>query len=160
LAIQHKFGIRTARFMGGKHANFNMALWDRDFAAEATSADLDTLLSAIRDLSAADVLALTQQPRSWSDLANPFAALPQQPSVNLCPLPSRPATAAPTARVRNSFRRRLKSKERKLQSLPGFRYHVAGSDAEIPRLLDWFFRTKPQRMAEQKLPNVFAESGV
>jgi len=160
LAIEHKFGIRTARFMGGKHANFNMALWDRDFAVEATSADLHTLLSAIRDLAAADVLALTQQPRRWSDRANPFAALPQQPSVNLCPLLSIPADAAPTALVSNSFRRRLKSKERKLQSLPGFRYHVADTDAEITRLLDWFFRTKPQRMAEQKLPNVFAEGGV
>jgi CelD/BcsL family acetyltransferase involved in cellulose biosynthesis len=160
LAIQHKFGIRTARFMGGKHANFNMALWDRDFAAAATSADLDTLLSAIRDLSVADVLALTQQPRRWSDLANPFAALPQQPSVNLCPLLSMPTGAAPTTLVSNSFRKRLKSKERKLQSLPGYRYHVADSDAEITRLLDWFFRTKPQRMAEQKLPNVFAEDGV
>src|SRR5271168_2440199 len=30
LALRHKFGIRTACFMGGKHANLNMALWDRD----------------------------------------------------------------------------------------------------------------------------------
>jgi CelD/BcsL family acetyltransferase involved in cellulose biosynthesis len=45
-------------------------------------------------------------------------------------------------------------------TLAGYRYHVAGTDAEIGRLLDWFFRTKPLRMAEQKLPNVFAEPGV
>ena len=31
---------------------------------------------------------------------------------------------------------------------------------DITRLLDWFFRVKPERMAEQKLPNVFAEPGV
>ncbi len=35
--------------MGGKHATFNMALWDRDFAAAATRADLDALLAAIRE---------------------------------------------------------------------------------------------------------------
>src|SRR5207244_6405987 len=34
------------------------------------------------------------------------------------------------------------------------------SDADIARLLDWFFRIKPLRMAEQKLPNVFADPGI
>jgi len=67
---------------------------------------------------------------------------------------------APETRIRNSFRRRLKSKERKLQALPGFRYYLATTDADITRLLDWFFRIKPMRMSEQKLPNVFAEPGV
>jgi hypothetical protein len=33
-------------------------------------------------------------------------------------------------------------------------------EADITRLLDWFFRVKPQRMAEQKLPNVFADPGI
>jgi len=160
LALQHKFGIRTACFMGGKHANFNMALWDRDFAAQIGSADLEQLLSGIRDLAAVDVLALTQQPGRWQDLANPIAVLPHQPSVNLCPVLSLPHGAAPTDLISGSFRKRLRSKERKLQSLPGYRYLVADSDAEITRLLDWFFRTKPERMAEQKLPNVFADPGV
>ena len=159
LAIWDKFGIRTARFMGGKHANFNMALWDRNFAAEAGAADLDALLKGIGKLAAVDMLELTQQPRRWQDLANPFAGLRQQLSVNLCPVLDMPPGAA-TALISNSFRRRLKSKERKLQSIPGFRYRLADTDAEITRLLDWFFRTKPQRMAEQKLPNVFAEPGV
>ena len=68
--------------------------------------------------------------------------------------------APPVTRISNSFRGRLKSKERKLQALPGYRYYVAAADAEIGRLLDWFFRIKPLRMAEQKLPNVFAEPGV
>jgi CelD/BcsL family acetyltransferase involved in cellulose biosynthesis len=160
LALEQKFGIRTACFMGGKHANLNMALWDRDFAASAGLDDLAPLLSAMRDLAAVDLLALTQQPECWRDLQNPFAALPQQPSVNLCPVLKMPPGAAPTALISNSFRRRLKSKERKLQSLGGYRYHIADTEAEITRLLDWFFRTKPLRMAEQKLPNVFAEPGV
>ena len=160
LALRRKHGIRTACFMGGKHATFNMALWDRDFAAAATVADLDALLAAIRARAAADVLALTQQPLRWRDLANPMALLPKQPSVNDCPLLAMTPGAAPTALISNSFRRRLKGKERKLQPLSGYRYHVATSDTEIERLLDWFFSVKPLRMAEQRLPNVFAERGV
>jgi len=32
LALGHRHGVRTACFMGHKHATFNMALWNRDFA--------------------------------------------------------------------------------------------------------------------------------
>ena len=68
--------------------------------------------------------------------------------------------APPTDRVSASFRKRLKTKEKKYDALPGYRYVVATSDAEIQRVIDTFFATKPLRMAEQKLPNVFAEPGV
>jgi CelD/BcsL family acetyltransferase involved in cellulose biosynthesis len=160
LTLRHQRGVRTACFMGGKHATFNMALWDNDFAADATAVDLDALMSGIRARSEADILALTQQPLRWRDLPNPMARLPHQASVNDCPLMAMVPDEPPTARISSSFRRRLKGKERKLQALPGFHYHVATTDAEIKRLLDWFFFVKPLRMAEQKLPNVFAEPGV
>src|SRR5260370_41585432 len=44
--------------------------------------------------------------------------------------------------------------------MQGYRYCEYVSYAEIMRLLDWVFRVKTLRMAEQKLPNVFAEPGV
>jgi CelD/BcsL family acetyltransferase involved in cellulose biosynthesis len=160
LALRQRHGIRTADFMGGKHATFNMALWDRDFAASATAADLDALIAGIREHSAADVLALAQQPQRWRDLPNPMALLPKQPSANDCPLLPMVPGAAPATLISNSFRRRLKSKERKLQTLTGYRHRIATSDADIKRLLDWFISIKPLRMAEQKLPNVFADPGV
>jgi CelD/BcsL family acetyltransferase involved in cellulose biosynthesis len=160
LALRHAYGARCASFMGGKHSTFNMALWDRDFATSATQADLDGLIAAIAQRAEADVFALHQQPLRWRDLPNPLALLPHQPSANDCPLLVMEPGAAPATLVSNSFRRRLKGKERKLQPLPGYRYHVASTEADVTRLLDWFFRVKPQRMAEQKLPNVFADPGI
>jgi CelD/BcsL family acetyltransferase involved in cellulose biosynthesis len=160
LAISHRRGIRIASFMGGKHATFNMALWQRGFAATATEADLVALVSGIREHAAADVLALVQQPQSWHGCSNPMMLLPIQPSANDCPLLTMAPNAAAGELIANSFRRRLGSKERKLQKLPGYRYYVASSQSEIARLLDWFVAVKPLRMAEQKLPNVFAEPGV
>ena len=159
LALEAWHSVRLARFMGGKHTTFNMALWDAEFARQATPADLTTLLALLRSHAAADVLALTQQPQRWNDVVNPFALLPKQSSINDCPVLAIAPDAAPTDLLSNSFRRRLKGKERKLQA-SGYRYHVATSAADIERLLDWFFRVKPLRMAEQKLPNVFAEPGV
>jgi CelD/BcsL family acetyltransferase involved in cellulose biosynthesis len=160
LGVKRESGVRIARFLGGKHATFNMALWRKDFAATATQADLDALMSMIRVHTRADVLALTQQPRRWTDLQNPFALLPSQVSANDCPLLTMTPGAPPASRVSNSFRRRLKGKERKLQTLPGYGYRLATSDADIQRLLDWFFTIKPQRMAAQQLPNVFADPGI
>ncbi len=125
LTLTHRHGVRTACFMGGKHATYNMALWDRDFAADATAVDLDALVSGIRQRSEADVLALDQQPLRWRDLPNPMALLPNQASVNDCPLMTIVPDEPPTARISNSFRRRLKGKERKLQALPGYRHGVA-----------------------------------
>src|SRR5262249_21797026 len=159
LTLTREHGARVARFMGGKHTTFNMALWNKDFARDVTGTDLAELLSALRARSVADVLALTQQPRHWHDILNPFATLPKQPCANDCPVLSIVPGDPPQNRISNSFRRRLKSKERKLQS-PGYRYHVATDEADVDRILDWFFHVKPMRMAEQRLPNVFAEPGV
>lgn len=160
LARGRKHGVAVASFMGGKHANFNMAVWDRDFAASATRADLEALVAAIAQGADADLLTLYRQPRIWRELSNPMALLPHQSSANDCPLLTMEPGASPQARISNSFRRRLRGKERKLEPLPGYRYHVAETDADITRLLDWFFRVKPLRMAEQKLPDVFADPGI
>jgi CelD/BcsL family acetyltransferase involved in cellulose biosynthesis len=160
LALEQIHGIRVAAFMGGKHTTFNLGLWDADFAATATPADLARLLAELRHHGGADVLALTRQPLRWHELANPFAQWPHQPSVNDCPLLSMASPVDPTALISNSFRKRLRAKEKKLQVLSGYRCYVADTDAEITRLLDWFFKVKPLRMAEQKLPDVFAEPGV
>lgn len=159
LACRRSYGVNVASFMGGKHSTFNMALWDRDFAAGASEADMTALISGIAQHGSADVLALHQQPKTWREMQNPLALLPHQPSVNDCPLLVMEVGAEPASRISNSFRRRLKGKERKLQPAP-VRYHIATDDSDITRLLDWFFQVKPQRMAEQKLPNVFADLGV
>jgi CelD/BcsL family acetyltransferase involved in cellulose biosynthesis len=158
LALRQGHGVRTACFMGGKHTTFNMGLWNAEFASQAVTADLDVLFAPLHDQ--VDVLALTQQPKHWHDQQNPFALLPQQSAINGCPLLAMEPGGPPASRISNSFRRRLKSKEKKLQALAGYRYHLATTDADVTRLLDWFFRVKPVRMAEQKLPNVFAEPGV
>ena len=161
LAVACENGMRIAKFLGGKHVTFNMALWRRDFAASITTADLDVVMRAIREHSEAiDVLALTRQPRRWADLPNPLVLWPHQTSINECPLMTIVPGTPAAERISNSFRRRLKGKERKLQSLPGYRHTLASDDADIKRLLDAFFAIKPLRMAEQKLPNVFADPGI
>ncbi|NVN86483.1 MAG: GNAT family N-acetyltransferase [Rhodopseudomonas sp.] len=161
MGLERSRGVGIARFLGGKHATFNMPLWRRDFAQSAGAGDVVALIDLLRGHAAkADVLALTQQPLRWRSLGNPMALLPHQASTNDCPLLTIAPGAPATARISNSFRRRLKGKERKLQALDGYRYYLARDEADIKRLLDAFFKIKPARMAAQKLPNVFADPGI
>ena len=160
LAVKQIHGFVVASFMGGKHTTFNMALWDRDFAASAQRTDIEGVIGELRRRGAADVLALAQQPLRWNDVSNPLTSLAHQASVNDCPVLTMKAGAAPEMLISSSMRRRLKSKEGKLNKLAGYRHYVATDHADIARLLDWFFRVKPVRMAQQRLPNVFAEKGV
>jgi CelD/BcsL family acetyltransferase involved in cellulose biosynthesis len=161
LGTRQDNGVRTASFLGGKHATFNMPLFAGDFAKTAGKTDIEALIDLLRARQdKADLLALARQPSRWLDIANPLSLLPMQPSVNNCPLLKLVPHSPPVERISNSFRRRLKGKERKLQALPGYRYLIAKSDDDIGRILNAFFTIKPQRMAAQKLPNVFADPGV
>lgn len=58
------------------------------------------------------------------------------------------------------MRLRLDRKERKLASLPGYRYVVAATADDIDRLLDAFLGLKAVHMTAQGLGNVFSEPGV
>lgn len=157
LVTDRENGARVARFMGGKHPTFNMALWRREFAETVTRSELDALIATMRaQPEGVDVLALTQQPQRWRNTANPLASLAGQPSANPCPLLIMAPGCKPEERVSTSTRRRLRNKERKLQTLPGYRYLVAATDADINRILDAFFIIKPQRMALSKLPDIFS----
>jgi CelD/BcsL family acetyltransferase involved in cellulose biosynthesis len=158
--VVHSLGpFRIGGFPGGKHSNFNMALWRRDFAASATRNDVDDIMRQLSKREPTlDALALNQQPLDWNGATNPFARLPRQPSVNECPLLTIDPKA-PAARFSGSFRRKLNGKERKLQALPGYRYIIARTEQDARRLLDAFFAIKPLRMAEQNIRNVFAEPG-
>ena len=158
--VTTSFGpFRVAGFPGGKHSNFNMALWRRDFAVAATAGDIAEIVAKIgRQDRSLDALAFNQQPHDWGGTQNPFALLSHQPSVNECPLLAIDAKV-PAAYNSGTFRRKLNGKERKLQALPGYRYFIARNAADGQRLLDAFFAIKPLRMAEQKIRNVFADPG-
>ena len=74
-------GLRVAEFLGGKHANFNMALWRRDVAAKIGADDLRAALDRLA--GRADIVKLINQPLTWGGTTNPFALLPHQRSANL-----------------------------------------------------------------------------
>jgi CelD/BcsL family acetyltransferase involved in cellulose biosynthesis len=153
-------GLRVIEFLGGKHANFNMALWRRDVAGKIGARDLRRVLADIA--GHADMLVLVNQPLTWAGTTNPFALLPQQRAANfgfsgsLVP----DFEALIRARTNANTRKKMRKKERGLAAMGEVRFERAGSPNEVRRVLDAFFKQKSARMRMLGMPDVFAEAGV
>jgi CelD/BcsL family acetyltransferase involved in cellulose biosynthesis len=153
-------GLRVAEFLGGKHSNFNMALWRRDAAASIGAAELHAVLAELD--GKADAIMLSNQPLIWAGAANPFALLPHQAS------PSSGHSGALTgdfealleARASAPARRKMRKKKRALEGLGKVAFETAKSDADVTRVLADFFAQKTARMRAIGLPNVFEQPGV
>jgi len=155
--------LGLVQFLGSKHANFNVGLWRRDVAAAMAAPDMENIVGRIAAAGhGADVLALYRLPASWNGVGNPFTLLPHQESVDIS---ARLSLAVPFedligSVLSSSMRGRLRTKERRLERLPGYRYVRASNENEIDRLLDAFFALKSTHMAAHGLANVFGEPGV
>lgn len=151
----------VARFLAGKHANYNFGLWRRGASFPRAFAQqlLDALAKAEPDLAA---LELHNQPYSWHGAENPLLAFPHQPSPSIgYRLKLGDSGEAVLSRqLTTSYRGRIRGKEKKLAKLPGYRYFVASSPEEVQRCMDAFFVQKRAYMAMMKIPNPFDEPEV
>jgi CelD/BcsL family acetyltransferase involved in cellulose biosynthesis len=151
----------VARFLAGKHANYNFGPWRKD--THFDRAFLERLLQAIAaQVPELAALELFNQPLSWHGTGNPFLQFAHQPS------PSagyrlrlgEPGEAVLARQLSSSYRGRIRGKERKLAKLPGYRYFVASTEAEVQRCMDAFFAQKHDYLAIHKTPNPFDDPNV
>ncbi|HWM82657.1 MAG TPA: GNAT family N-acetyltransferase [Pseudolabrys sp.] len=151
---------QQAEFLGGKHANFNSAIWRRDVAERISADDVQAFLQQLA--LAADALILLNQPRQWDGLANPLALLPHSPSSD----PAYYGTLTPdfdallAARMSANKRKKLRNRVRALEQHGAVVFRKARTAAEVSAILTAFHDQKAQRMQELGVDNVFAEPGV
>jgi len=152
-----RIGSLTAiEFLGGKHANFNMALWRRDLAATISADELRRVISQLS--RQADLISLTNQPLTWNGATNPFALLPHQRAANFGfsgPLVP-DFDALLRARTNADTRKKMRKKERALASFGELRFERATAADDVRRVLDAFFKQKSARMRAIGVPDAFA----
>ncbi|HEY0301171.1 MAG TPA: GNAT family N-acetyltransferase [Rhizomicrobium sp.] len=153
-------GLKVVEFLGGKHANFNMALWRRDVAEQIGAGELRGVLAQLS--ARADMVMLVNQPLTWAGATNPFALLPQQRSANFGFSGALIADfeALFRARTNAAARKKMRKKANALAGYGAVRFARADGAAEIRPVLDAFFKQKAVRMRAQGLPDVFAAPGV
>jgi CelD/BcsL family acetyltransferase involved in cellulose biosynthesis len=155
--------LTIARFYGGSHSQLNMGLWRRDVAAGWTADDLMRVLEAVAQRRGVDLFVLLNQPVLWDGRHNPLLQLAHQPSpddVFRIEFEGESGDAVLRSRLKPSLRGLLKSKEKKLAKLAGYRYFRAASAAEAERILAAFHTQKAAHLKQQGVRNAFAEPGV
>jgi CelD/BcsL family acetyltransferase involved in cellulose biosynthesis len=163
LEVARKGPLRIASFMSGSHANGNMPPVSAAFAANATAADLEALVAAIRKARPdIDLISLERLADEVGGVRNPLLKLPHGHSPNLS-LAADLDGGFDAMLSRVSAKRKRKkhrAQVRKFEAVGGFRRIEAKSEAETRALLDAFFAMKEARFRKMGVADVFAEPEV
>ena len=164
LVITRRLGTRFAEFIGGKHANYHMALYRSDFAEALDVAATQALLQEVgAAIGGIDALFLINQPTAWQGIANPPARLAagQSPS-RAYKLALEPGDCDGTLRrsMSKHARKKLTTKRNRFAEFGPSELIRAGSEAEIARVLDAFLAQKAARFAQMGLPDPFAAPAI
>lgn len=156
--------LRIVSFLGGRHANFNVALWRRDVAALVGQSDLAAIVSSIAAAGAGneiDLLSLTDQPHSWDGLSNPFLLWPHLPSPSFGYRGILTADFEDVMRRRQSYaaRKKMRKKLRSLAAHGPLRFQQAATPEQAHAILEVFCAQKAERMRALGVSNVFAAPG-
>jgi CelD/BcsL family acetyltransferase involved in cellulose biosynthesis len=156
LILDRRYGVGVATYFGGSHSNLNMPVFAAAVAADLTPNRVKRMLREIAVANGVDLFALTGQPPVWQGLAHPFAALPFQRSPDDVYFGTMPADQPTPPRLPSGMRK----KERQLSRMPGLRYRVATTAAEVDRILAFFRAHKAVRFGTRGIHNVFEDRGV
>ena len=155
LGVQTQFGLRIARFCGGKHANLAMGLYDPN--AKLTARQLRRLLKTVARTAGIDLFEFLNQPVSYDGFDNPLAAGGAESPGHVHKLKlSRTGEDLLKARVSREARSKLKRKERRLAEFGIVDYRQARDNAEAARLADAFISQKSAWFKLQGIANPFS----
>lgn len=152
--------FRKVRWIGGRHANFNMGLYSKAFLAQATFEDMNRIVREIATLAGGlGVVRLCCQPGSWAGAENPMLMLDHQFSAN-------PAFTMDLAQGFDALlkrgnakrkRKKFRSQQREAEHLGGYRLVRAQSGEDSRRIISIFLEQKAERMRERGVANAFSE---
>ena len=157
-----RLGVTVARFLGGSHVNYNMAVIRRDRLDAFAGAEARRLLAEIAEAAGFDSYHLVNQPDVWMGTPNPLASLPSQPSADqafsgpLAPSLEEHLSLYVSAKSRSNQRRKM----RRFEERGTPRLYRADTPEQRRRLLDAYFQQKAEQFATRGVDNVFERPGV
>jgi CelD/BcsL family acetyltransferase involved in cellulose biosynthesis len=162
LVVAREGGMRVARVVGAKHANYHMPLFASREAAAMRPEDLAEQLRLLGRGMDIDVYALSHQPRFWDGAANPMSIRAEPSASDAYGLILGPDPESTVKRVFSSdARKKLRSKEKKLVEAFGpVECRRATTVEETARYLAAFYEQKASRFAAMGIANPYAEAAV
>lgn len=164
LVETRRSGCRFAEFVGGKHANYHMGMFDADFAAGLDESGSEGLLRAIAaEIGGLDAFVFVNQPLAWNGIANPLATLSAGSSPSaVYKLAIEPAGGDATLKRSMSAhaRKKLKHKRTRFDALGPWQLLRAGNAAEVDTVLNVFQVQKAERFRQMGVADPFASASV
>lgn len=164
LVITRRSGIRFAEFIGGKHANYHIGLYDPAFAAGLDAAGARLMLAEIgAAIGGLDAFIFVNQPTQWQGVPNPLAQLAGGPSPSgAYKLALVPGDGEGSLRrsMSSHAHKKLKNKRNRFVTYGPSEMVRARTPAEIARVIDAFLRQKAARFAMMGIADPFAPPAV
>ncbi|TGD94702.1 GNAT family N-acetyltransferase [Methylobacterium nonmethylotrophicum] len=158
LCVRREAGIRVARMIGGRHANFHMPIFAGPEAAFLPAEAYRTALRRAGRLAGADVIHLPHQPLAWDGVPNPLAHGPASPSDAYgLALAADPEMVLKRV-LSGDARRKLRQKEKWLVAAHGPVVHrIAADEQEGEAILAAYLAQKAERFATRGIADPFAD---
>jgi len=164
LVITRRNGIRFAEFIGGKHANYHMGLYEPGFAALLDAAAMRLMLAEISAaIGGLDAFIFVNQPTYWQGVANPLAALAAGPSPSgayKLGLVSGDCDGSLRRSMSSHAHKKLKNKRNRFAGFGPSELVRAREPAVITRVIDAFLQQKAARFRMMGVPDPFAAPAV
>jgi CelD/BcsL family acetyltransferase involved in cellulose biosynthesis len=159
LGIRKTGGVTIVEFLGGKHANFNMGLYDKTAVPTLSAADMKALLKAVADRHRIDLFSFSNQPLTWEGNRNPMAFFRHTRSADSVwkGALGRDPEKLFHETLSADRRKKLRAKERKLMELGHITYSEAKAPNEVDQALTAFFVQKRDRFSQLGIADPFAE---
>lgn len=161
LVLTRRSGVRFAEFIGGKHANYHMGLYEPRFAAALDTGATRAMLSAIdAAIGGLDAFVFANQPVSWQGMVNPLATLAAAPSPSgAYKLALAPGDGEATLKrsMSRHAQKKLKNKRNRFAEFGPSRLVRAREPQEIANLVDSFLAQKAARFQAMGAPDPFAD---
>jgi CelD/BcsL family acetyltransferase involved in cellulose biosynthesis len=157
LGMRQSGGLRILEFLGGKDSNANMGLFRPGLQINATGMHL--LFRRARHMvdSKPDVAILLNQPLEWGGKSNPLALLDNRLSPSMCHACHLTASGDDyrNANLSRDYRKKLRSKQRKLAELGDLKFVQADSPEQATGILQAFYTQKLKRFDDQNIKSEF-----
>ncbi|WP_245291944.1 GNAT family N-acetyltransferase [Methylobacterium tarhaniae] len=158
LCVRREAGIRVARMIGGRHANYHMPIFAGPDAASLPAEAYGRALRRAGALAGIDAIHLADQPRLWNGVANPLAQGPASPSDGYGLALEADPDAVLKRCLSGDARRKLRQKEKWLVAAHGpVAHRVAADGAEGGAILSAYLAQKAVRFARAGISDPFAD---
>ena len=152
-----KIGIlKIAQFLGGKHANFNMPIFN-DGALKWKMAQIKSAVIKAGKLSNIDVFSFKNQPLYWQSIKNPFSELWSQPSPSFgygLTLMNDPNVLI-SERLSKEGRKKLRQKENGVTKLGNVQFLEAENPEQHDTMLNAYFTQKSVQFKDKGIVDPF-----